>query len=541
MTLKARLAGMMTLVLLAVVAVQFVLAEHERRELVSRLEKMSGDLDRSTATFVQRAHALAARPSPGELEAFLAGFTPESLQATAGKGTSIHVMVVADSSRAPRLPVPWEGRLTSESIVERRLPGSEKPGTKRTEQIFWMRKGGVLAVVDSVCIDSLGRATVDRIERQFVRRLPAPSDSGTNSTRDFVINLPLPLQSSDSLYSVQVRYSYASLAEELSRSRRRSLVWLVALLGAGIVAAIGVAGQFTRPIRALETSFGRVVEGDLDVRVRPERPDEIGHLTNSFNTMVARLRDSQQMAERLAESEHLASLGRLAAGVAHEIRNPLNAILLNLQQMQDRVRLAALPEARRSGAEIVHEVDKYHTRMTNELARLEHLVGSFLDLAKSGELRFETIDAAAGVRGAVELFRPVAADRGIALAADLAEDVTVEADASRLATVWNNLIANALQATPQGGQVTVRAVRDGDALEVVVQDTGPGIPAAALPHIWEPFYSGREGGTGLGLSIVRSTVEHHGGTIVAESPAGGGTRMHVRLPLRRPATASEDA
>jgi signal transduction histidine kinase len=260
----------------------------------------------------------------------------------------------------------------------------------------------------------------------------------------------LPLQDSDSLYSVQVRYSYASLAEELSRSRRRSLVWLVALLGAGIVAAIGVAGQFTRPIRALESSFGRVVEGDLDVRVRPERPDEIGHLTNSFNTMVARLRDSQQMAERLAESEHLASLGRLAAGVAHEIRNPLNAILLNLQQMQDRVRLAALPEARRSGAEIVHEVDKYHTRMTNELARLEHLVGSFLDLAKSGELRFETIDAAAGLRGAVELFRPVAADRGIALAADLPEEATVEADASRLATVWNNLIANALQATPQG-------------------------------------------------------------------------------------------
>jgi DNA-binding NtrC family response regulator len=84
---------------------------------------------------------------------------------------------------------------------------------------------------------------------------------------------------------------------------------------------------------------------------------------------------------------------------------------------------------------------------------------------------------------------------------------------------------------PKGGRVTVRAARDGDALEVVVQDTGPGIPAAALPHIWEPFYSGREGGTGLGLSIVRSTVEHHGGTIVAESPAGGGTRMHVRLPV----------
>lgn len=512
MTLKARLAGMMALVLVTVVAVQFVLAERERRDLVSRLEKMSGDLDRSTAVFVQRAHEMAAQTAPPRLDSFLAGIVRDSAGTLAASNANVQVVVIADS-------MPHAGR------------------GRRTEQIVWMRRGGVMAVVESTLVDSIFNARVPPVEQHFTRvfRKPAGSTGADQGPgRDFIINLPLPNVASDSLYSVQVRYSYAGLAEELSHSRRRSLFWLVALLGLGVVAAIGIAGQFTRPIRALEVSFGRVVEGDLDQRVRPERRDEIGHLTTSFNTMVARLRDSQQMAERLAESEHLASLGRLAAGIAHEIRNPLNAILLNLQQMQDRVRTASPAPADAVPAPVLLEFEKYHGRITTELARLEHLVGSFLDLAKSGELHFDRVDIAAGVRTAVELFRPLAADRGVDLQHRGPESLLLWADPTRMPMVWNNLLANALQATPRGGRVTIHTRLDGDAAEVVVEDSGAGIQAELLPRIWEPFYSGREDGTGLGLSIVRSTVEHHGGSIEAECPPSGGTRMRVRLPLQGP-------
>src|SRR5262249_33882008 len=139
---------------------------------------------------------------------------------------------------------------------------------------------------------------------------------------------------------------------------------------------------------------------------------EIGHLTTSFNHMVSQLRQSQQMAEQLAATEHLASLGRLAAGIAHEIRNPLNAILLNLQQMQHRVQGAGGAGA---GAASATEFDKYPARIKGEIARLEGLVGSFLDLAKSAELRFQRVDVAAGLRDATDLFQPLAHDRGITL------------------------------------------------------------------------------------------------------------------------------
>jgi signal transduction histidine kinase len=538
---------MMLLVLVAVVAVQFVLAERERRELGNRLEQMSGELNRSTAVFVKRAHEIASSELPPDIGDLLTGLAPDSALTVLGKGATVRVVVFSDSIRgaqhAARLgsrPSELSLQVLEEAVVQgdsgRVFRSLQRSGTK---QLVWMRSG-LHAAQESICVDTIG-GTEHRFERRVWRAGPGGAvASRQDPGRDFVINLPVPHGVfADSLYSVQVRYSYASIAEQLASSRRRSLVWLATLLGLSIVAAIGVAGQFTRPIRALEASFGRVVQGDLDVQVAPERSDEIGHLTASFNHMVARLRDSQRMADRLVASEHLASLGRLAAGIAHEIRNPLNAILLNLQQMQDRVRNTAGAATGRGAS--LDEFDKYHARITGEIARLERMVGSFLDLARSGEVRLDRVDVAAGLRAAVELYRPLAVERGLHLEVDVPERLEMQADPARLPMVWNNLLANAIEATPRGGRVTLRArlvlgaseaapsvARD--LIEVEVEDTGPGIPPEARRRIWEPFYSGREAGTGLGLTVVLATVEHHGGTIDVDCPPAGGTRMRVRLP-----------
>jgi signal transduction histidine kinase len=521
MTLKTRLAAMMVLVLVAVVAVQFVMAERERRELAARLAQLSGELDRSTSVFVQRIHAMAAGGGPEDLEALFAAIAPDS-----GGGharSTVRVMVFADTLVPHAMPLPPPGEVAVE-MFERALVTRDSSRERAAKKVVWLHETTSLAGRDSA------------VRRRFQRLQQA---AGADSARDFVVNLPLRAAGSDSLYTVQMRYSYASLAEELSRSRRRSLVWLAALLALGATAAIVVAGQFTRPIRALEASFGRVEAGDLDVRVTPERRDEIGHLTTSFNDMVARLRESQRLAERLAQHEHLASLGRLAAGVAHEIRNPLNAILLNLQQMRDRVRGAAgaestPPDGDAGGlAGAWPEFDKYHARIVGEIERLERMVSSFLDLAKTGELHCERIDLAAGLRGAVDLFRPVAQEHDVRLELDAPDSLPALADPNRLPAVWNNLLANALAAAPRGGRVTVRARADGDAITVEVSDDGPGIPSELRSQVWEPFHSGREGGTGLGLAIVRSTVESHGGSVHLDCPPGGGTRVGVRLPQTR--------
>jgi signal transduction histidine kinase len=506
MTLKTRLAAMMVLVLVAVVAVQFVMAERERRELAAWLAQLSGELDRSTAVFVERVHRMATGRAPEDLENLLAEFRPDS-GATQPR-SQIHVVVLADSSHGARLPLlPRAGaggkivEFVDETVVQCDTIPAPRSG------VVWFRNKVTLGGGDSL---------VERRIQHLGRAIPASGD------HDIVVNLPLPGAGRDSAYAVQMRYSYASLADELSRSRRRSVVWLAALLGVGAAAAIAVAGQFTRPIRALETSFARVESGDLDVRVQPRRRDEIGHLTESFNDMVARLRASQRMAERMAQTEHLASIGRLAAGIAHEIRNPLNAILLNLQQLRDR---AAGPPA------ATPEFDKYHQRIVGEIERLERMVGSFLDLAKAGELRAQPVDLVVGLRAAVDLFRPLAQDRGVHLDLVAAANLPAHADPTRLPAVWNNLLANAIEATPRGGRVTLRAQVDADAVRVTVEDDGRGIAPELQAQVWEPFHSGRDGGTGLGLAIVRSTVESHGGRVDLDSRPGGGTRVHVHLPL----------
>jgi signal transduction histidine kinase len=516
MNLKTRLAAMMVLGLVAVVAVQFVLAERERRELAAQLAQLSGELDRSTAFFVERVHAMSAKRIPEDMQALLAGLAPDT---TGGGGprTTVRVLVYADSTGAHgAVAMPPRGRF--ETGIER----IEYTHTQRDTVVSPTGQIGMLWVREETRTAS-GDTALQRRLRTLQRSLPA----GPGGDRDLVVNLPLPAAGDDSLYSVQMRYSYASLAEELSQSRQRSVVWLAALLALGVAAAIAVAGQFTRPIRALEASFARVQAGDLSTRVQPQRRDEIGHLTASFNDMVARLRESQQISARLAQTEHLASIGRLAAGVAHEVRNPLNAILLNLQQMRDRVERAAAPAA---------EFDKYHQRIVSEIERLDHLVSGVLDLAKTGELCCEPVDVLVSLRAAVELFRPLAQARGVQVELETPPALPAEADPRRLPAIWNNLLANALDATARGGRIDVRAAAADDSITVTIADDGAGIPAALQARVWEPFHSGREGGTGLGLAIVRAAVEAHGGSIALESAPGAGTRVHVRLP-RRPVPA----
>jgi signal transduction histidine kinase len=359
--------------------------------------------------------------------------------------------------------------------------------------------------------------------------------SAGDAAQDIVINLPLPHPGSDSLFSVQMRYSYASLTDELARTRRREMVALAALLAAGIAGVFVVATRFTRPIQALEASFGRLVQGDLDVRVEPRRQDEIGHLTGSFNEMVERLRESRRMGERLAEAEHLASLGRLAAGVAHEIRNPLNAMLLAVEQMRSRIARAS----ESGGADAARrEFERYDALIGDEISRLDRIVASFLDLARSAEVDRRPCDLADGLRATLDLFRPLAEQRGVRLDAELPPALPAVADALRLRTVWNNLFANAIEATPAGGRVTLRAAAPDGGIEVEIADTGGGIPADARARVWEPFWSGRDQGTGLGLSIVRSVVERHGGRVTLDCPPEGGTRVRVAIPAAPPEGAA---
>jgi signal transduction histidine kinase len=527
-TLKVRLAAMMIVLLGAVMAAQYLLLQREQQVLAARLDTLTEQIDASTRLLTERTRAhvapFAMRTASGRFGAdedsvSVVVMVQEDSTVTTADGDTVRAGAMLRRHWTSRRPV---------TLLEMEAELDRLTGRLREEQVFVSDSADTVRVRgETHVLEACGDSSTIRL----VFSGSASADSGAamellRAEEHFPgalrVNLPFfPRQGGPR--HVELFYSTEEITGELERARRRSYLWLTGLLGVGATAAVAVAFQFTRPIRSLQESFRRVQEGDLNVALTPERPDEIGKLTGSFNAMVVRLRESRDMEHRLAESERLAAVGTLAAGVAHEVRNPLNAMLLTLEQL--RAKTAPAP-----GTPERERFDRYVESVTGELRRLERLVGTFLDLSRAEQLGREPVNVADGVRGAAELFRDEARDRNVSLTVEAPDPVVIRGDGERLRTVWNNLITNALQATKGSGTVRVRVVGDADGAVVEVTDDGEGIAPEALGKIWEPFYSGRPGGTGLGLALVRSIVEKHGGTIDVDSRPGAGTTFRVILP-----------
>ncbi len=567
---------MMVTILVAVLALQFLLLERDRRETMERLTEIGSGLDRSTALLVAEAHDMAQRPMSGGLETLLERVAGS--EGLANEEAELTIVVWSDSSHQrhhftdpdsfPKYlldfhPARLSGRFDSlGSRADRRGFFSDE-----AVDLFVQGEGDSMVVRGEfetiedltwhqvvVRGEAAAESTTWEVTEDFVttegRTGPGPV-RGTRTLRtqgrfraassdtslDMIINLPLPTASADSFLSLQVRYPLDTIQAELEAQRKRGLLWLGTVLGVGVLGAILVAGQFTRPIRTLQSSFRSVEGGDLSVHVDPERRDEIGQLTESFNEMVDRLRESREVESRLGEAERLASVGRLAAGVAHEVRNPLNAIQLTIEQMRETALTAIDEKAPKA------KIERYHQLVSKEVARLESLVGAFLDLARQEELELTEMDAATSLRTSVELFRSQAEEHDVRLeffaSVEGSESkVPVLADPARLPAVWNNLLSNALGVTPAGGSIEVRAIREGTDWVVTIQDSGPGIAPEDRGRIWDPFFSRRNDGTGLGLSIVRAVAERHGGT-VRVLPSERGAHFEVRLPMIGAASDSQ--
>jgi signal transduction histidine kinase len=244
---------------------------------------------------------------------------------------------------------------------------------------------------------------------------------------------------------------------------------------------------------------------------------------NLVRTLRRERRQREGLREELRRAENLASLGRLLAGVAHEVRNPLAALRSTVQLWQRLPDRARTPESMDA---VVRSVD-----------RLNDLVSRLLYFARSGHDARRPVDLNALVRDALELVRAQADGQKVTLAADLDPDLpSLSGSAQALQQVVLNLAANALQAMPGGGQLECRTrwlPAAGEA-ELRVRDTGPGVPADARDRLFEPFFTTRAEGTGLGLALCREIVRQHGGRIDLADGDGRGAEFVVRLPRGKP-------
>lgn len=351
-----------------------------------------------------------------------------------------------------------------------------------------------------------------------------------------------------------------SLAEEdrsLTAARRLSVTSAgLLVLAVGGSSALFIRRFVRRPIRSLIAGAQRVAQGDLAARFEVESRNELGQLAAAFNHMTRELAAAQreneewsrelesrvtEKAEKLAHTqkqvvhmEKMASLGTLAATVAHELNNPLAGIL-NYAKLVDRslAEGAAAPGPPEGERE---EIRGFLRIIQQEANRCGQIVRNFLLFARrtGGALALHNLNPV--FDQSLAILRHHLEMRGVKLAwTPMAGDDRIVCDAGQIQQALLDLFVNAVEAMPEGGVLTVAAREAGEAVEIEVTDTGVGITGEAMPHIFEPFYTTKEkSGSGLGLSVVYGIVERHGGTIEVDSTVGKGTTFRLRLPRHHP-------
>jgi two-component system NtrC family sensor kinase len=305
--------------------------------------------------------------------------------------------------------------------------------------------------------------------------------------------------------------------------------WQIRLVGLSIAAAalggillwFSLAQRFRRPMRDVLSGIRRVASGDLKHRIPTRTRDEFGELARSFNAMSEQLAEIQQ---RLIQSERLISMGKLAAGVAHEINNPLTGILAYAEDLKED---AEPSDPRRKDYEVI----------VHEALRCRQIVRSLLDFARQDASSFVRVLAGDLIEKAWDVLARQAAFRNIAIERRIEEGLpAIEVDPTQIQQVLVNLIVNAQQAMPEGGTIVLAAGRseEENKVEFLVKDQGHGIPMEIRSRIFEPFFSTKRGETGgLGLAVCFGIVHQYGGTIDFHSEPGSGTEFRVRLPFAR--------
>jgi two-component system NtrC family sensor kinase len=308
-------------------------------------------------------------------------------------------------------------------------------------------------------------------------------------------------------------------AAERTESQTVLLIVIYSLIALGVgVAAALLSQRLLAPIQTLTEGVKAVAAGDLTRKVDVRSEDEIGLLGREFNAMAASL-DRQR--DELRRAERLATIGRVSAQITHEIRNPLNAIGLNAELLEEELVAGA---ARKEAVQLVQAISR-------EVDRLNGVAEDYLRFAKPPRQERARQDVSEILGSLLDFLAPELAAARIEVRRELAPSLpSVRGDEGQLRAVFLNLLRNSREAMPGGGTVTVRT-RGGDgAVEIAVRDTGGGIPPGDLPRIFDTFYSTKERGTGLGLAFAQQVVKEHGGTIRCESELGRGTAFTVRLP-----------
>jgi len=392
------------------------------------------------------------------------------------------------------------------SVPEHLLAGVESAVFERDGQpIFGVHDHAardLAALVGAIGLDSAGSHPGTRAGRSLISVAPI-SESGWT----FVATLP-------------IEFALAPL------SRLRTSATLGAILLVFVIAVTGIVASrsVTNPLREVAEAASRLGRAEQFTPLPAHSADEVGMLIDSFNAMAANLNRSRLEVERLhardmERAQQLATVGELASGVAHEIRNPLTGVRGAIE-----LALRTIPEGDPSRS-LLAEAQQ-------QLNRIEGTTSQLLQYARPPALKEITVDANLLVERAAAIVAPRAAAVGVEIHLELSQTpVNVRVDSELMVQVMVNLLLNGIQAMVSGGPLTIWVARHAPEVWIGVRDAGPGVSPDHRPDIFRPFFTTKHQGTGLGLPISKEIVSRHGGTLTLEDNHEGGATFVVALPM----------
>jgi signal transduction histidine kinase len=373
---------------------------------------------------------------------------------------------------------------------------------------------------------------------------PVSQEVGSGTAE--VLATYIPAHVDGKMGAIQITESLSAKHLALRRAVQTTTLATAAIAVLYLVTAMGLGRRLVgQPVQALAAHARRIASGDLQARVRLQQKDELGALAVAMNEMTEALADAKvsldnETAARIAtldslrHADRLTTVGKLAAGVAHELGTPLNVVY-------SRGRMIA------SGEESGDQAKQSGQIIAERAQVMTSIIRQLLDFARRGEPKRSPEDLRALSERTLSLLQPLAAKKKVSLSAQTVPSLAVEVDGGQMQQVLTNLVMNAVQAMERPGTVRMTASRErtrpppgvdggqvADFVRLDVQDEGTGIPPDVLPHIFEPFFTTKDvgEGTGLGLSVSYGIVRDHGGWIAVDSTVGQGSRFSVYLPSK---------
>ncbi len=410
--------------------------------------------------------------------------------------------VYIDSTRGPALLNVLVAGIQVDALVAREL----KEETA-SEYLFVTPQG----VITSTLNPRATAAVIDNLRRPGIGH--RVSDGFVEYAR---FAEPLPGIDGAPVGEISILRSFAAAQASIAAlTRNIVLLWLVAIsIGLGFTYLM--ARRIIEPVKQLDRAAAEVARQNYEIEVPVRSEDEMGRLARTFNTMCASIR---QAREDLIRQERISTIGRLSGSIVHDLRNPLAAIYGGAEMLVD----ADLPPA---------HVKRLAGNIYRASRRIQELLQDLLNVSRGKNRAPEICRLREVASAACDSLAPLAEAQRVAVMQDIPSEIELPLERSRMERAFVNLIGNALEAMPDGGEVRISARIDDGAALVQVQDNGPGIAPEIRAKLFQPFVSaGKRNGLGLGLALSRQTVLEHGGDMWVESAPGKGARFVFRLPL----------